>query len=531
MKLSDLLSALPFGFPPPDANPDITAPVTEDSRQVQAGGVFVARKGRDGDGHKYIEQAIRAGAAAIIGEDPDLKLPVPYVYLRSGQEALGYLASAYYGYPSRSLVILGVTGTDGKTTTSTVAYHILKTAGVRVGMISTVSAIIGDQELPTGLHVTTPPAHEVHYYLRQMVDARLTHCVLEVTSHGLDQGRVNGVEFDVAVMTNVTHEHLDWHGSFEAYRDTKAKLFRMVANRRPKGDQPTIAVINADDPNAPDAFAQAAIGSNYLMLYSLHQTNADLYADRIHYRPNGTSFMLRGNAGDIPIQSPLVGSFNVMNVLAGTVAAISAMPQPIHQQRMINAIPLAISTLPQIPGRMQPIDEGQDFLAVVDFAHTPNALKNALQAAREMIAPDKKVIVVFGSAGLRDREKRRMMAETAADLADFSIMTAEDPRTESLRDILREMKAGMVSRGKEEGVHFYRVPDRNRAIQQACFMAGAGDIVIVCGKGHEQSMCFGSIEHSWDDREALRAALRNDDPPRMLPTWEDFENDELWRKD
>jgi UDP-N-acetylmuramoyl-L-alanyl-D-glutamate--2,6-diaminopimelate ligase len=207
------------------------------------------------------------------------------------------------------------------------------------------------------------------------------------------------------------------------------------------------------------------------------------------------------------------------------------MPQPIHQQRMINAIPLAISTLPQIPGRMQPIDEGQDFLAVVDFAHTPNALKNALQAAREMIAPDKKVIVVFGSAGLRDREKRRMMAETAADLADFSIMTAEDPRTESLRDILREMKAGMVSRGKEEGVHFYRVPDRNRAIQQACFMAGAGDIVIVCGKGHEQSMCFGSIEHSWDDREALRAALRNDDPPRMLPTWEDFENDELWRKD
>jgi UDP-N-acetylmuramoyl-L-alanyl-D-glutamate--2,6-diaminopimelate ligase len=334
MKLSDLLSALPFGFPPPDDDPDITAPVTADPQQIQPGGVFVAHQGQDGDGHTHLEQAIQQGAAAIIGEDPTLKLPLPYVYLHSGKEALGYLASAYHGYPSRSLIIVGITGTNGKTTTTHITHHILKTAGVRAGMMTS----------------REESAEAIQQQLHQMVETGLTHCLLEVDSWGLDQGRFNGIEFDVAVLTNLTPEHLDWHGSFEAYRDAKAKLFRMVANRHPKGDQPSIAVINADDPSAPETFAQAAIGSHYLMLYSLNQTNADFYADRIHYRPNGTSFMLRGNAGDLPIQSPLVGSFNIMNVLAGTVAAISAMPQPIHQQRMINAIPLAISTLPPIPG-------------------------------------------------------------------------------------------------------------------------------------------------------------------------------------
>lgn len=531
MKLSDLLSALPFGFPAPDGNPEITAPVTEDSRRVQRGGVFVARKGRSSDGHRYIEAAVKAGAAAVIGEMPALKLPVPYVYLHDAGEAIGYLASAFYSHPSKALIVVGVTGTDGKTTTCTTAYNILKTAGVKVGMISTVSAVIGDQSMDTGFHVTTPTAEEVQHYLHQMVQAGLTHCILECTSHGLDQGRVNGVQFDVAVLTNITHEHLDWHGSFENYRAAKSRLFQLLARRPPKGDQPTIAVINADDENAPE-FARAAIGANYMMLYSLSQTSADFYADRIHYRPDGTTFMLRGNAGDIAIKSPLVGAFNVMNVMAGAVAAISAMPQPIHQQRMLHAIPLGIESLPPIPGRMQPINEGQPFLAVVDFAHTPNALKNALQTARSLIAPHKRVIAVFGSAGLRDREKRRLMAEISAQLADFTILTAEDPRTESLRNILREMKAGMVSHGGEEGVTFYRVPDRGAAIVQACHMAQAGDIVIVCGKGHEQSMCFGSIEYAWDDAKTLRAALRGEPLPFSLPTSDERKaENESWREE
>ncbi|MCL4876974.1 MAG: UDP-N-acetylmuramoyl-L-alanyl-D-glutamate--2,6-diaminopimelate ligase [Anaerolineae bacterium] len=516
MKLSELLSALPFGFPPPDADPDITAPVTEDSREVRPGGVFVARRGRGVDGHQYIDKAIEAGAAAVFGEEPDLKLPVAYVYTNDAGQALGHLASAYYGYPSRSLVVIGVTGTDGKTTTSNVAYHILKTAGVKVGMISTVSAIIGEEEIPTGLHVTTPPAHEIHRYLKQMVDAGLTHCVLEVTSHGLDQGRVNGVDFDVAVMTNITHEHLDWHGSFEAYRDAKAKLFRITAGHPPRGSQPTITIINVDDPSAT-YFAQASIGANYMLLYSLHDQSADFYADRIHYRPNGASFMLRGNAGDIAINSPLVGEFNIYNLIAGAAAAISAMPQPVHQQRMLHAVPMGIQSLPQVPGRMEAIDEGQDFLAVVDFAHTPNALKQALKAARTMISKENRVIAVFGSAGLRDVEKRRLMAEVSTELADISIFTAEDPRTESLAGILDVMAHAASSKGGVEGQTFFRVRDRGRALYEACQLAKPGDIVIACGKGHEQSMCFGRIEHPWDDRNALRAALRQQ-PLQSLPT-------------
>jgi UDP-N-acetylmuramoyl-L-alanyl-D-glutamate--2,6-diaminopimelate ligase len=530
MNLADLLSNLPFGFPPPDSDPQITAPVVEDSRLVEPGGVFVARRGRSYDGHQYIEAAIAAGAVAIVGEDPKLQLPVAYVYVHDAGEAYGYLCAAYYGRPSRELVIIGITGTDGKTTTSSIAYNILKTAGVRVGMINTVKAIIGEQEYETGLHVTTPPAHDIQRYLRQMVEAGLTHCVLEITSHGLDQGRANGVEIDVAVITNLTHEHLDWHGSFEAYREAKAKLFRLMARRQPKGDQPTIAIINADDPNGPH-FAEAARGANYLLLYSLRQANADFYADRVYYRPEGTTFMLRGNAGDLAIKSPLVGSFNVLNTLAGAAAAIAAMPQLSQQQRMLHAVPLGIESLPPIPGRMQAIRGGQDFLAIVDFAHTPNALKMALLAAREMIGDKGRIIAVFGSAGLRDREKRRLMAEVAADLADFSLLTAEDPRTESLRDILRSMKEGMVAKGKEEGRDFYRVPDRYRALMQACALAKPGDVVITCGKGHEQSMCFGTVEHPWDDATALAAVLRGElVPPQVLPTWEESD-DEAWLKD
>lgn len=531
--LADLISALPFEIEAPDTNPTITAPVTENAREVQAGGVFLARQGRNTDGHHYIAQAVANGAVAVVGELPFEAVThqlgqVTYVQVPNGYEAFGYLAAAYEGHPSRQLIIAAVTGTDGKTTTATVIYHILKAAGVKVGLISTVSAVIGDREIPTGLHVTNPPAHELQRYLREMVEADMTHCVLEVTSQGLDQGRVNGTHIDVAVLTNVTHEHLDWHGSWEAYRDAKARLFQIMRDTPRKWDYPNIAVINADDAAAP-SFAEASIGADYMLLYSLHQKTADFFAESIHYTPTYTSFMLRGNAGDVAIRSPLLGEYNVANVLAGIAGAISTMPQLQHQQRMINAIPLGIANLPIIPGRMERIDEGQDFLAIVDFAHTPNALQRALEAAQLMRQANGRVIVVFGSAGLRDREKRRMMAEVAAEYADISIITAEDPRTESLLGILQEMRIGAVAKGAVEGETLFLVPDRGKAIAEACRMAQAGDIVIACGKGHEQSMCFGSIEYPWDDREAMRAALRMQ-PVLTLPSaTEPYDEAEAWR--
>ncbi|MBN1679830.1 MAG: UDP-N-acetylmuramoyl-L-alanyl-D-glutamate--2,6-diaminopimelate ligase, partial [Anaerolineae bacterium] len=505
MNLSDLLDAIPAVTTPPAHDVPVTAPVTEDARSVEAGGVFLARQGNMVDGHDFIPQAVANGAAAVVGEySPDrVVCPVPYVQVPDGKQALGYLAAAYHGYPSRSLTVIGVTGTDGKTTVCTLIHSILKAAGLSAGLISTVNAVLGDGTIPTGLHVTTPPAHEVQMYLARMVEAGLTHVVLETTSHGLAQSRVNGVDYDVAVMTNVTHEHLDFHGTWEQYRHDKARLFQLAGDAYRKPGVPKVAVINATDPSA-DLFRQTAKGVDRVLTYALEPLYpVDVQAEDIDYAPDATRLMIIGPDGlKQQVTSRLVGSFNVTNMLAA-VAAVGAL-MPGDGERLRRAILDGIRDMPPIPGRMERIDERQDFMALVDFAHTPNSLRWALQAARAMIAPDRRVIAVFGSAGLRDREKRRLMAEVGIELADICVLTAEDPRTESLAGILNEMAQGAINRGGSEGESFWRIMDRGRAIHFACSMARHGDLVIACGKGHEQSMCFGTTEYPWDDREAMR---------------------------
>ena len=486
-----------------DLATEIRAPVVEASQDVRPGGVFVARAGGSSDGHDFIPETIKAGAAAIIGEADLTDLPVPYVRVKNAQQVLGHLAAAYYGHPSRNLVIIGVTGTDGKTTTCHLLYSILqRQPGFRAGYISTLSADFGGEAAPTGLHVTTPGAPQIQEYLAQMVEAGLTHCILEMTSHGLAQGRLNGVDIDVAVLTNVTHEHLDFHGSWERYRDAKARMFRMLAGGQRKPNARKTAVINADDPSAAHF---AAIPADLSITYGVANP-ADYRAQAIHHRPSATTFDVAGQQ----IKMQLPGDFNVSNALAALSAA-----------RALGAawdvIRLGIAEVPLVPGRMELIDEGQDFLAMVDFAHTPNALRWALEAGRQLLPPGKRLIVVFGSAGLRDVAKRRLMAETAANLAEITILTAEDPRTESLADILEMMSAGCIARGGVEGETFVRIPDRGQAIYHACQLARRGDLVMACGKGHEQSMCFGEIEYPWDDREAVRAALRGS-PLATLPT-------------
>ncbi len=504
MRFKELLAAL-VEVRLPEQDVEIGAPVTERVQDVQPGGVFVARAGATVDGHTLIGEAVARGAVAVIGERPAevVACPVPYAVVPDGRAILGPLAEVYHAYPSRHLVVIGVTGTDGKTTTVTLIYHMLRAAGLRAGMISTVSAVLGDRELDTGLHVTTPTAPEIQGYLAQMVEAGLTHCVLEATSHGLAQGRVDGVDFDVAVLTNVRHEHLDYHGSWEAYREAKARLFHRLATAVRKPGQPKVAVINADDPSA-DYFG--AISADDVLTYGIERPEAAFNATGVTFSPAGTRFDL----GGVTIISPLIGLYNVSNVLAAAAAVAAAGVPPA-------AIAAGVAALPQIPGRMERIDQGQDFLAVVDFAHTPNALEQVLTTARTLIGPGRRVICAVGSAGLRDRAKRRMMAEIAARLADVTILTAEDPRTESLDAILTEMAEGSRARGGVEGQTFFRVPDRGEALFQAVRMARPGDIVLACGKGHEQSMCFGEIEYPWDDREALRAALRGA-PLRTLPT-------------
>ena len=497
--LRDLFIDFPLSHP--SAIPDV--PITGiaiDSRAIQPGQVFVAMRGGSSDGHDYIQKAIENGAAAVAGERDVTGLPVPYIRLTNSRQALTWLAAAFHRWPARTLTLIGVTGTDGKTTTTNLIYNILLAAGLKAGMISTVNAVIGDEVLDTGFHVTTPDAHDVQAFLAKMVEAGLTHVVLETTSHGWAQHRVDACEFDIGVVTNITWEHMDEHGSYENYRAAKARLFSSLERTLPKPQgNPRLAVINRDDVKSFD-FLNDFIKTNKLN-YGL-QPGADIQAEQVRYSPSGIRFTAVSKDFRLEVTSDLVGAYNVSNCLAALTAAVYGLGiDPAVAAR-------GLASLHNIPGRMERIELGQSFTAIVDFAHTPNALKVTLEAAREMLpVTTGRIIVVFGSAGLRDKAKRRMMAEVSAELADLSVLTAEDPRTESLEGILGEMATGATSRGGREGETFWRIADRGEAIRFAVKLARPGDIVIACGKGHEQSMCFGKTEFLWDDRIAMRAAL------------------------
>ncbi len=414
------------------------------------------------------------------------------------------LAAAYYDFPARKLKVIGVTGTDGKTTTSSLIRSILEAAGHRTGMVSTVSAQIGGQELDTGFHTTTPEAPDVQHYLAMMVEANCEYAVLEVTSHGLAQGRVNACEFDMAVVTNITHEHLDYHGSLEAYQQAKASLFRRLTHEYRKPGVDKVAVLNADD----SSFAYLLpLSADHQVVYGVTHPG-HVSARDIQHSPAGLRFTAVVPGGGFEINSPLIGRYNVHNILAAIAVGFSeGVP--------IEAMQAGVAAMRGIVGRMDLVDMGQDFIALVDFAHTPHSLQRALETVRELTAGH--VIVVFGCAGLRDREKRRLMGTIAGQLADSVVVTAEDPRTEDLDAIIAESAVAALAEGKQEGVDLFRVPDRGEAIYLACRLAQPGDVVMTCGKGHEQSMCFGTVEYPWSDHEALRSALLGQ-PLRTLPT-------------
>jgi len=496
VKLEFVFKEFPFSYTPtfiPDLS--ITG-ISIDSRAVKTGDLFVAMQGASMDGHTFIPMAIDRGAVAVVGQKDIHELPVPYIRVEDPRRSLTYLAAAFYNWPGRKLTVIGVTGTDGKTTTCNLIYRILVQAGFRAGMISTVNAVIGDEVLDTGFHVTTPDAHDVQRYLAKMVDAGITHVVLETTSHGWAQHRVDACEFDIGVVTNITHEHFDEHGSYENYRAAKARLFSSLEGtvQKPQGN-PRLAVLNRDDQSFD--FLNQLVAVNKVT-YGL-EAEADVEGTGIQYGPGEMQFAVNYQKLRVDIKVNLVGRYNVSNCLAAFCATVLGLGiDPDVAAR-------GIASLSGIPGRMEVIDMGQDFTAIVDFAHTPNALKVTLETARQMTGG--RVIAVFGSAGLRDKEKRRMMAEISVELADLTVLTAEDPRTESLDGILDEMVTGAKSRRGREEKTFWRIPDRGEAIKFALRLAQPGDIVLACGKGHEQSMCFGTVEHPWDDRLAMRAAL------------------------
>jgi UDP-N-acetylmuramoyl-L-alanyl-D-glutamate--2,6-diaminopimelate ligase len=493
MRLHELLRGLASSQGLPDV--EVTG-VTADSRGVEPGFLFIATRGRTADGHTFLPEAASRGAAVLAGEAPDLGLGLPYIRVSNGRRFLADVSAAWYGHPSRALIVCGVTGTDGKTTTGTLLHRILLHSGHPAGLITSVSAVVGDAALDTGFHVTTPDSPDVQRYLRDMVRAGSTHAVLEVTSHGLAQDRVAACEFDVGLVTNVTPEHLDYHGSFEAYLDAKARLFAGLGSgaAKPYPVDPA-AILNRDDAS----FDRLRAVSRVRVVSYGESAESDLRAVDVTLDGEGIRFRAARRGDSTEIRSRLSGRYNVSNCLAAFTAAVEALrvsPQAAAE---------AIWMVEGIPGRMEAVDLGQPFQAIVDFAHTPHALCQALIAARQRTAG--RVIVVFGCAGLRDTSKRRSMARSAVELADISLFTAEDPRTESLPAILAEMASGAQEGGGQEGRNYRLIPDRAEALRQAVRLAQPGDIVLACGKGHEQSMAFGEVEYPWDDRIALRAAL------------------------
>ena len=502
--------------PPIYTGPDVwLTHLTEKTSEVTPGACFVARvrAGSEGhiysDGHPYIGKALDRGASMILAQrspsEAEIELPPDVVYMQVTDTAvaLAWLAAAWEDFPSRQLVTVGITGTDGKTSTASILFTVLQQAGLKVGLLSTIKAVIGGQEEPLELHVTTPEAPVVQRHLRRMVDAGLTHCILESTSHGLAQQRVGAVDFDAAVVTNITHEHLDYHGDYAGYFAAKARLFESLSqdawqiptHNPAKIELVKTAVLNRDDSSYVKL---ATIPAARQISYAIEQ-QADYWAGDLAFSAQTTRFTLHlPDAAPLSLQTPLVGAFNVYNMLAAAAAA-----------HVLGVTPAALQTglevVEAISGRMERIDAGQSFLLLVDFAHTPNALAKVIAAARRL--GNGRIITVFGSAGKRDVAKRRLMAEISARDADLTVLTAEDPRTEPLDTILAEMAAGCRESGGVEGVNFWRVADRGAAIYFALGLAQAADVILVCGKGHEQSMCFGVTEYPWDDREAARIVL------------------------
>ena len=496
MILQKMLSDLSEYHLAGDASIEV-AGLTPDSRQVAAGYLFVAYPGEAVDGHRFIPQAVEQGAVAVVGECarphwlPD---SITYVRVPDGRAALSHLAAAWYGHPSRRVTVIGVTGTDGKTTTVNLLQSIMSAAGLRTGMVSTVNALVGDRYQDTGLHVTTPDALPVQSLLAEMVAAGTEVVILEATSIGLAQQRVAAVDFDVAIVTNVTHAHLNYHHTWEQYCADKAILFHALSTSWRKPGVPKVAVVNADDRSYPHL---RQIEADVQLAYAL-DAQADIAATDIRLDAGAQTFTVRAPQGAFAIHTSLVGRFNVYNILAATSAAL-ALGVPVA------AIQQGVSALEGVTGRMERIDEGQAFTAIVDFAHTPFALEQALLSLRPQTQG--RLIVVFGCAGERDMEKRGMMGAHAGRLADVTVITAEDPRTENLDGIIDQVAQGCERSGAHEGEGYYRVPDRAEAIAFAVRMARPGDIVVAAGKGHEQSMCFGTTEYFWDDRTAMRAAL------------------------
>jgi UDP-N-acetylmuramoyl-L-alanyl-D-glutamate--2,6-diaminopimelate ligase len=499
--VAQLVAALPTLAVNGPLDAMVTA-LTYSSGDVNPGAAFVAIPGRKADGHAYIPDALAHGAILVVGERPqpvDFPSHRAYAQVADARRELGTLSAAFYGDPSRQMDVIGVTGTDGKTTTSSILHWLLLTAGWRAGLMSTVDVKIGAETFPNNSRFTTLEAPEVQGQLRRMADAGVECAVVETTSSGLALHRVWGVAYDLAVITNITSEHLEVHGTLDAYWRAKAMLFEAVDPAAPPKpvafSAPRGCVLNVDDRSYSylKEFCRAPVTT-----YGV-EAEADVRASDLHLRPDGSSFSVRLPDGrTFRVETPLVARYNVSNCLAAiTVGYLRGVAPEI--------IARALATFPGVPGRMERIEAGQPYMVVVDYAHTADSLEKALSVLRPLTTA--RLIVVFGSAGERDHVKRPAMGKVAAHLADFAVITDEDPREEDAMTILREIAAGAEAAGAREGEQFSCVVDRRKGIQKALGAARAGDVVLLAGKGHEQSIFVGKEKLPWDDPTVARETL------------------------
>ncbi|HEX3243983.1 MAG TPA: UDP-N-acetylmuramoyl-L-alanyl-D-glutamate--2,6-diaminopimelate ligase [Chloroflexota bacterium] len=468
--------------------------ISHNSRQIKPGWLFVAVPGLEHDGNDFIPAAIRAGAAAIATERP-VTVPAGVAMIRvpSARSALADLAASFWDHPSHKLTLIGVTGTDGKTTTVQLIGATLRQAGQSVGWLSTAGIRIGDQTRPNTLDHTTPEAPAIQEMLAEMVEAGVDSAVLEVSSHALALQRVRGCQFDVAVFTNLSPEHLNFHGTLEAYRSAKASLMSML--QPGSGVEPPYAAINLDDPSA-EAMIQASRAP--VRTYAI-KSSADFTATRIEVTPGGSSFMVHTPGGEFRLDTQLVGRFNVENWLAA-IAATSGLGVTTED------IQRAARDLGPVRGRMERVDEGQPFLVVVDFAHTPQALETALRTLRPHTRG--RLLALFGQAGGRDPANRPAMGALATELADYFLITLDDPIHEDPQAIAGAISAGAIAAGASRGRDFDVELDRAAAIRRLVDRARPGDVILLAGKGHEQRMLVGNEKLPWDDASEARSAIR-----------------------
>jgi len=464
-----------------------------DSRRVEVNDVFFAWKGVKTDGHQYIADVCDKGAAAVVLENPDFAVyrGPTYISVQNARRTMAGMSANFYGRADKALKIVGVTGTNGKTTTTFILKHLLTEPKIPVGLIGTVRYEIGERVLPASR--TTPESLDLHRLLAQMKASNCRAAVMEVSSHALEQGRVAPIDFQVGVFTNLTRDHLDYHQTMENYFAAKVLLF---ANLDRLGD-PGVAVINADD-DYGKRLIEMQRGRIRVLAYTVNgEPGADIEARGLVYTAQGTRGMLRLGEETLPFSLPLIGSFNVGNALAaaGAALALGVAPRVIVER---------LKDTPQVPGRLEKFMSPDGVTAVVDYAHTDDAVRKVLTVLRGITAG--RLIAVLGCGGNRDALKRPLMAVAAVECADYSIFTADNPRQESIESILDHMEAGLD--GKAVAGKYERVPDRRQAIAHALAMARPGDVVCIAGKGHETTQEIAGQFHPFDDRLVAQEFLR-----------------------